>query len=627
MLHFLATYWASVAPSLRVFGEARSALARTGLASPAGPTGACPSGPGSKGAATLSSRDSLAMALLQVPGSSSSNSSSTPAGSAAVGSAALAVCLELAGGAGSGAEAATLQAAAAELVQGCMRLGSALHRPSDTHAEDVEEVQEQEGESSGGDAYAASFALHVQSALAPQLAWQVSSASGGGTSLKPWDLARLQQQQPLVRLLLAASRLADWHEQQQQVQAGHAVSSGSAASESGQVKSQAGKAAGLASMDAWLSVPVLSPPGAEAQCLPALRYACKPQNLSQLLPGALASMAALQAESPRLAVAAAGLRDCPAGSSAAAAAALGPYPLPSSVDAEAVGRALFEGYAAAWLSMINATRLDGGEQGSGSGGAAGADPAAGGGPLSGRLCEPFLGEGAGSRLPAPPVWLMSEALLLPAHPTQSSRGSQQRSAPTAGPAPMHPAAGALALACALEAAGSRYMARCGSGGRKLACALQAAFLFNAAELVEMQRSAAAGAGSRGSHRNGHGAMGAHGEEEGEEEEAGAGAWWEPLARWALAALSQRYGLHGQPGSAWSPQPAGWCSAGLAEKLAEQFGNTSFGDPLLGLLLASLLTPGGTPLATQRALWGALVQVGRGKGLSSQLHLIQLAVVL
>lgn len=53
-------------------------------------------------------------------------------------------------------------------------------------------------------------------------------------------------------------------------------------------------------------------------------------------------------------------------------------------------------------------------------------------------------------------------------------------------------------------------------------------------------------------------------------------------------------------------PGDWCSPGLAEKLGEQFGATSFGDPLFAAHLALLLLPGTRP-AVLRLLWNALAQ--------------------
>jgi hypothetical protein len=53
-------------------------------------------------------------------------------------------------------------------------------------------------------------------------------------------------------------------------------------------------------------------------------------------------------------------------------------------------------------------------------------------------------------------------------------------------------------------------------------------------------------------------------------------------------------------------PGTWCSVGLAEWLSEQFGATSFGDPLYAAHIASLLLPSTSPAVTH-AVWSALSQ--------------------
>jgi hypothetical protein len=53
-------------------------------------------------------------------------------------------------------------------------------------------------------------------------------------------------------------------------------------------------------------------------------------------------------------------------------------------------------------------------------------------------------------------------------------------------------------------------------------------------------------------------------------------------------------------------PGNWCSVGLAERLSEQFGATSFGDPLYAVHIAALLLPATSPAVTH-AVWSALSQ--------------------
>lgn len=77
-------------------------------------------------------------------------------------------------------------------------------------------------------------------------------------------------------------------------------------------------------------------------------------------------------------------------------------------------------------------------------------------------------------------------------------------------------------------------------------------------------------------------------------------------RWPLACLTHRYGRDGAGGGDDWKLRGSWCTARLAERLAEQFGAVSYGDPLMAAQLAVLLLPG-TAAATQRAVWGTLAQ--------------------
>ncbi|KAL6765743.1 hypothetical protein V8C86DRAFT_2448737 [Haematococcus lacustris] len=314
--------------------------------------------------------------------------------------------------------------------------------------------------------------------------------------------------------------------------------------------------------------------------------------------------------------------------------------------------------------------------------------------------------GAGSRLPLPPTWLITETLQLPDQPrpaawthsqgavqdreqllaatsNHSQSGMLDRRIPTASPC--NPVGLALGLAAGLQVLGSRYFTTCCPAGpaANLQAALQAAYLYDSAELVRAAKDARRGfappprrpkasvsrASSRRARGMGRGAAGAlstveeaaseeerddQGEkQEGEDEGDGGGQWRDLWVRWSLAVLTACWGLGWYPGCsspvsaspavenqqqqasvqlatsnegqmqsgeqqedkcdrprptsapAWRLGPT-WCSAALSERLVEQFGALSFGDPLFAAHIAALLMYGVAP-ALLRSLWSTLGQ--------------------
>jgi hypothetical protein len=181
--------------------------------------------------------------------------------------------------------------------------------------------------------------------------------------------------------------------------------------------------------------------------------------------------------------------------------------------------------------------------------------------------------GDGSRLPPPPTWFMTETLRTLALNAPTSNALRQAGLQpglsrglggSAGARPgrpwVHPTGAALALALGLEQRGSLYLAYCIPGGaaQKLAAAVQAAYLHDSAELVRLAADhpsarrglagAGAGAGtgagpglSRGQGLESIAESGGFSEEEEEEHEV-TPQWRERWTRWALAALTCRYGL-------------------------------------------------------------------------------------
>lgn len=439
------------------------------------------------------------------------------------------------------------QAAAASLVYGTLQLTLAVHRS----------------------ARAAPLASAVVLLAAPRCAQAALALPAAcGRVLCPWHVAAQQQQLHLSRLVVLAATLLQPHMQQQQLQpqpqphatagAGSASGGGEdAGTGTGAAPAAAATQAGvlpvppLVLMDTCLSVLSHAPAGAEALCLQALRLALCGELLRPLLQLAHKEAASLAATHPQLALAAAGV---PNGSSTGSSGADGlgavlasaPYPLPPGPpDADEAAEVLFESFAASWLSLIAQRRLEGGANRSRAGGdeaevegqqqqQQGRRPAARVqlAPLTLGLCQ--LQQQAGSRLAAPPQWMMLEAHRLPA----SGGGGQQQQAPP----PLHPVGCALMLCLGMEAApGRSQLLRGLPAGSKEAAALQAAFVFRAGEmLAEGQRQQGRGRGPRG-----QGGEAVDGDGDADE------SWREPLVRWALAGLTQRYLCKGG-GSTVSP---------------------------------------------------------------------------
>lgn len=654
-LQLVATYWGGVDPGLHVFGEVRGALARSGLLGDNSSSGSDSSSSASETPqqprqqqeqqqaeclpGNIGASHALAAALLRAP-------AAAHADSAAIGAAFTAQCMEVvtapvtqppsAPSAAPHGQASLnfmqltcTHVAAAEFLLGTMRLTLALSRNPHTPetvpaavAAPPEDAHSSALTLPGLAAQAARLVHGLQHALPAGLV-----ADAGGSSLTkvlgPWGLVRLQLGQPRARLFLAACRAASL------LPLPGAASQAEVAAASGQLGAAGGASArdAVAVIDGCLSILPLSPPGAEAQCLAALQHACTPARLTPVLQQAQTAVAALESACPRLHAAASGLR----GGASSSLTAPPPYPPPQqALDAASAGAALMHGYAASWLSMVAAD--DGPGSSGSSSGSSGA--AAGGGPLplDPAYPAPCLPDPSGSRLPAPHTWLLAEVLELPQH-TSRKPAAATRNAPAGGDQQqhrVHPVAAALALGCGLEGLGSAYLgaAVAGGAGAKLAAALALAYVHDSHEL--MRGEAGAGGSRRGARLQGVREDVADGEDG-----VRGGAWWEPGVRWPLACLTHSYGCsrdgdeskQGSSGAVGGSSLAGgstaaphawllrggWCGAQLVEKLASQFGAVSYGDPLLGCQLATLLAAG-VPGSVQRALWGALVEVRVFEGL-------------
>ncbi|MEW5303401.1 MAG: hypothetical protein WDW36_006098 [Sanguina aurantia] len=114
-------------------------------------------------------------------------------------------------------------------------------------------------------------------------------------SLAPWQLLRMQLQQPTTHAFLLAARLYSAALLNPQQPTAVATSSGLAA----------GSPASLMMVDGCLAVLATAMPGAEALCLRALQLALAPHNLARVFPAALRTCATLRGECPKLAAAAA----------------------------------------------------------------------------------------------------------------------------------------------------------------------------------------------------------------------------------------------------------------------------------------------------------------------------------
>ncbi|GBF92575.1 hypothetical protein Rsub_05189 [Raphidocelis subcapitata] len=382
--------------------------------------------------------------------------------------------------------------------------------------------------------------------------------------LEPWAHAQMQTAQPAARLLLQAAALLP--------------------------PGDAGPA-GTAVFEGLLSLPVITPPGLEAQCVSALQLAFGPPcraALERALRDSSARMHALRDAGGALADAAAGRR---AAGGAAASSARSPYPAPDALDAAALAAALMEGYAAGWLSVVPRERLapGGGSSGGSGGGDGGGSSGAGdgsGGTVLPQLVRAVGDEPHGSRLPAPRTWAFSEALAVPGGPADPGAPGAANEAP-------HPSGAALALALTL---GVPLLA---PAPVQLRAAVEALFLSNAWELLPPQPAAPGRARPQELPP----------------------AWQDATARWAFAALAQRAagglldahaeGLGEQQqrqqqqgaqraGSEWSD----WLGLAALDRLTQVFADSSMGDPLFAATVVLLLLPAGGE-ALRRAAWSAL----------------------
>lgn len=450
---------------------------------------------------------------------------------------------------------------------------------------------------------------------AGELAARVEAACGRGLvsaaaaqptykALWPWACGRLQLQQLAVRLFLqAADAMA--------AAAVVAVPGG------GGGGSSPGSAFRAELADACVSVLVLSPPGADAQCLSALKL------LSRAIDGQLSkateALQQLPTVSPSLAATAAGRS--PPSDAAAAAQPPAPYPCPvnsSSVGGSgsggseywqhpgAVAAVLFASYAASWLSLLSAqheAHANGGVGGQRAPSSVGQQPPP----------PPYLEHATSSRLPLPVTWPLMEAHSLPRSLLALPPPPQGSGSDDAPPPPPHPVGCALLLVLSMRLSGSRLFGAsqgCVSRGQLLAATLALVYVFAADELVAAEEEA---------RRPGRGASGATAAADSRQRHQQAAEfsgehWRLPLVRWSAAAFTHQLLLgSGQTQQPPSPPLLPPDSKPLVDQLCERFVSASFGDPLFGAHLALALLPAAaTPLRT--AVWGALSQ-------ASCLHLL------
>eukprot|EP00798_Chlamydomonas_sp_ICE-L_P022911 gene22911-30090_t len=353
---------------------------------------------------------------------------------------------------------------------------------------------------------------HILESSAKYLVSQYRSCTADPNSLatcskvlNPWQNARMQMLQHEITLFLASAAVDERQIQRSSGQQVHTSES--------TPRRQAGGQPGrdVLVVDASLSILALSPPGAEAQCLAALRHAVSWSRTATGQDAAFRTLQQMSELNPSLAVAAGGPRR----------ASTPAFPCPSSIPNQALSQVLFDSYSVSWLSMVSQERM--GE----------AAAQASEEKQKHKPSATFLNEVEGSRLPAPASWLFMEVIPTPT---------------------------------------------------KERCAIHLAYLFEARELLAKD------------------ARGKGGEDEMQ--------WREPLARWALAALTHRYLFSGQQGQGGQQGevdlPNAWCSALFAERLCEHLCNDCFGDPLLATIVATLLLPGVQP-GVQRTGWTTLAQ--------------------
>lgn len=285
---------------------------------------------------------------------------------------------------------------------------------------------------------------------------------GSAHAMQPWQAAAVSVLQPTVRLFLAA---ADFSHRTAETASSN--SSSSTAASSNQPTEQYADGY-ISESDALMAVLVASPPGAEAQCLTALRLLTAPESLQPVIAAGMQAMQRLSDTSPVLSMAAAGLSfqqqqdslasqaDSTVGSAAVGVAATVtsaavPYPVPATPNVSTASMVLFDGWAATWLSMVAASNEGpaapsqqpdnsqaAGQPDSGTAAAGAAEPRRVRRRVA-RVPVPRCQDIEGSRLPAPPTWHIREILAVP---TQHSRPGPGRKVPQPGQA-VNPVAAAL----------------------------------------------------------------------------------------------------------------------------------------------------------------------------------------
>ncbi|KAL4859817.1 Transcriptional elongation regulator MINIYO [Chlorella vulgaris] len=297
-----------------------------------------------------------------------------------------------------------------------------------------------------------------------------------------------------------------------------------------------------AASDTALALLQLLPAGDEAGALQLMALLLGPHQLQGPAAAACSCVLALAA-SPAAQLA--------AGSGGGSAGS--PPTLPA---AQVLSPLLLAGYAVVWLAMVS--QHVGGDEGPEEDASVGAEP-----PSSSAILRP-----QGSRLPLPADWMLGE---LPLPPPEAGVVAE----------PGFAAACALLLALGLE---EQQLGSLSAAGLASEAALVQSKLRRAVMLVYGDREQAAAAPAAAAQR--------------EQDEV----WDQPLARWCLAALMQRYcsadttaasGLAAGSGGSADASTGGGTQAGgwqqqEARQLAQHFAAASYGDRLFGAAVALLL---------------------------------------
>jgi hypothetical protein len=702
VVQFLSDYWVSLYPVPRqLAGELLLQLNAVGLCGQGGNYSAAASAAGWQSTAAAAeassmldgSRNDLALLLL------SSSKSEQQQQQQQVGQALLQHCLSLLQAAGPAAVGSwhahgcsktpihvhgmgdtlavhAMASAAAGLLLGVCELQQLLQKHSHgvmvnglAPPQQQEQQEEQQGmhnqaaaaaaDAGGASCPSGNLASAVVSAVAANvLLWLKHTPGRGALVLEPWRLAHYNLQQYQLQLLLKLAPVVLQQQQQQQQQ---------------QLVMRV--------VDALLGVLPLSAPGQEAQALQALTVLFDTQQQQQqhpaaaaaLLPtadvlaAAVAAIQQLRLQGGTLAAAAAGVRADALDKAATGATTSLPYPAPAlldtaaaiasgtdssaatSVDPAVWCKALLQGYAVTWLSVIADTSPQQQQQQQQQQASAASKLPQPPPPLP-LLPRVFVAEAEGSRLPAPPEWLLSEIHAVPhTHLSSSSGSNAGGSGSSGGYGPMHPAAAALLLACGLQqqqqdsSSGSSSYMDCISPGRWLEALLRLMYNFDVWELLPPAAAAAAGGW----------------QQQQQQQQQLEPAWQSAPARWGATVLTQQICQQVLGGSAaaataaaaetqqqqqqqqhgdlypcqvktllqgaqgvtpqahpqqqqqqqrrqlfptWSAAPA---AAQVVDRLVVDLSDVSFGDPLFGAHVALLLLPA-AGVRMQRACWRALM---------------------